>query len=161
MIQGRILHVKCRLPQKSLNVINVYQHTENATAQTKAPMQTRATLWKTLDGLLDTLAFRNLLVLGGDFNCPLRGHGPPPVCPLVTSKNSKACGLIKKSMLHTARTHDSGPTFIGSQGNSTIDFLFFRKIQMDSLAHHGKCMQEFPLASWRELLDHRSITGSP
>ena len=28
---------------------------------------------------------------------------------------------------------------------------------MDSLAHHGKCMQEFPLASWRELLDHSSL----
>ena len=111
---GRILHVKCRLPQKSLDVINVYQHTENATAQIKAPMQARATLWKTLDGLLDTLAFRNLLVLGGDFNCPLRGHGPPPACPPTDQQEFE--GL-------TQNTHDSGPTFIGSQGNSTIDFL--------------------------------------
>ena len=145
-IQGRLQHVKCRLHSKSIDIINVYQYTEKVTAQVKVPMQARTTLLSQLDHLLGRIAYRNILVVGGDFNCPL--------------DQSAFAGLLKKFMLHSSRTHDKGPTYIGPTGSSTIDFLLFRKAQMDSLAHHGRSLKDFPLASWREVPDHMPIVSS-
>ena len=157
-IQGRLLHVKCRLHAKTLDILNVYQYTENVTCQVKTPSKARTNLWTQMDFILERVAFRNLLVIGGDFNCPL--PGPDSTVHRAHPDQQQFAGVLKKHNLHTTRTHDGGPTFIGNQGSSTIDFLFFRKVQMDSLAHHGRCLKDFPLASWRESPDHLPILSS-
>ena len=117
----------------------------------------RATFWTQLDQVLHTIAHRNTLLLGGDFNS-LTGHGPPPASPHADCQDFE--GLIKKYRLHTTRTHDGCPTFQGLQGNSTIDFIFLRQQQMDAPAHAGTRIRNFPLASWRGTQDHLPIVCS-
>ena len=155
---GRILHVKCRIGAKSIDLINVYQHPEAVTKTRHKPGEARALIWHKLDGLLHGLAHRNILCMGGDFNCSLPGHGPKPSNP--SADVEEFAGLLRKYHCHTVRSHDGIPSFIGATGRSTIDFVFMRSSQMDRPAHNGHCLQEFPLAAWRTVVDHRPILVS-
>ena len=120
-------------------------------------MKSRAHLWQQLDKTLRQIAHRSILVLGGDFNTPLAGHGNSPTKPPLDTLEFS--GLVKKYRLGSVRTHDGGPTFIGTQGASTIDFVFLRQIQFDP-ARQGKCLRDTPLACWREVPDHFPILSS-
>ena len=56
--------------------------------------------------------------------------------------------------------HDPNPSFTRPQGSANIDFVFMRKVQLDGLARQGKCLSQFPLASWRCAPDHAPILMS-
>ena len=77
-----LLHVRCRIGSKALDLINVYQHPDTVTTQRVKPLEARQSIWMQLDGLLHGLAHRNIMLLGGDFNCSLPGHGPAPSAPM-------------------------------------------------------------------------------
>ena len=158
ILPGRLQHVKCRIGEKFLDIVNVYQHTDHANPTRPHPMTSREEVWTHVDHVLHTIAHRNVLVLGGDFNCSL-----PLQSSMTTGQYPDAAefsGLIRKYHLHTVRTHDKGPTFKGPQGQSTIDYIFLRQVQMDSYAHQGSCIRDFPLASWRGFQDHLPVLCS-
>ena len=80
IIKGRLLHARVfpsRLksdPGCSIDVLCAYQH---AGDDEKTMAGGRQKFWTTLSRTLSTLPGRNLLVLGGDFNCtpePSSGH---------------------------------------------------------------------------------------
>ena len=79
---GRLLHVRCRLGNNSMVLINIYSTLRHIPRndQTEASRCQRQTLWERLDRLLHTLARRNLTVLAGDFHCPLQANGKTS-CP--------------------------------------------------------------------------------
>ena len=158
VLPGRIQRVHCRLDSKALDIINVYQYPDTPTQTRADPMKSRAHLWQQLDKTLHQIAHRNILVLGGDFNTPLAGHGNSPSKPPMDTLELRS--LVKKYHLGSVRTHDGGPTFIGTQGASTIDFVFLRQIQFDHPARQGKCLRDTPLACWRETPDHFPILSS-
>ena len=158
ILPGRLQHVKCRIGEKFLDIVNVYQHTDHANPTRPHPMTSREEVWTHVDHVLHTIAHRNVLVLGGDFNCSL-----PLQSSMTTGQYPDAAefsGLIRKYHLHTVRTHDTGPTFKGPQGQSTIDYIFLRQVLMDSYAHQGSCIRDFPLASWRGFQDHLPVLCS-
>ena len=157
-IEGRVQHVRCSLGDKCLDIVNVYQFPDTCSKDRKDPIASRLQVWKAMDQLLHSLAHRNVLIWGGDFNCSLPGHGTPPANLQADFREFE--GLLRKYHLHTMRTHDGHPTFVGPQGSSTIDFLFQRRQQMDGPAHEGRCLREFPVASWRLGIDHRPLIAS-
>ena len=158
VIPGRLQHVKCRLESKALEISNSYQYTLNPTQTRTDPQKFRRIFWQKLDQLMHQMAHRNVLVLGGDFNCPLTGHGTPPAVMPPDAFDFQ--NLIKKYHMGTVRAHDGGPTYIGSQGASTIDFVFLRPAQLDYPARQGKRLTNVPLACWREQPDHFPILCS-
>ena len=158
IIPGRLQHVKCRLGSKSIDIINAYQFPDSYTQQRTAPLKCRANFWQKFDMLLHQMPHRNVLLIGGDFNCPLAGHGRLPTKPPVDISEFE--GIVKKYHLGTTRAHDGGPSYIGSQGESTIDFVLLRQTQLDYPARQGRCLTDTPLACWREQTDHLPILCS-
>ena len=155
---GRLLHVRCNLGSKALDLINFYQHPDTVTSIRDKPLEARQTLWMQLDGLMHGLAHRNIMLLGGDFNCTVMGHSPTPAKPMPDA--DELSGLLKKYHCQSVRTDDGTPSYVGAAGQSTIDFIFMRSTQMDKLTRTGQCLKEFPLASWRAVIDHRPIVTS-
>ena len=156
-IPGRLLHVKCNLGTLSCDIINGYQHPLHKTQLRPDPLAARAHFWNRLDDTLGIIPFRNILVLGGDFNCDLeprfaRNSAYPDVAELQE--------ISKKYSLATVRTHDSQPSFVGPNGTAYIDHVPMRKCQMDGETRQGRCIKNFPLASWRVHPDHLPIVTS-
>ena len=118
---GRLLHVRCRIANKAVDVVNVYQHPDTTTTTRTKPMEARSTLWAKLEGLLHGLAHPNIFLMGGDFNCTLPGHGPTPANPMPDV--DEFAGIVKIHHLHSIRTHDGTPSFVGAAGQPTIDFV--------------------------------------
>ena len=157
-VPGRLLHVKCQLGSSSIDVVNLYQHPDAVMKSRPRPQEARGLVWSSLDQLLHSLASRNILLLGGDFNCAIQGHGRRPLWP--TADESDLQELVRKYHLSTVRTHDPNPTYIGHGSNSTIDFVFMRQQQMDALSREGHSLTLIPLASWKDAEDHLPIVCS-
>ena len=157
VVPGRLLHVKCQIGAISCDIFNCYQHPLHVTTNRPDPLASRAAIWNAIDAALCRVPFRNILVLGGDFNCD------PKPCQATYSAYPDVLEfqeLIKKYSLASVRTHDSQPSFIGPNGHANIDFILMRQCQLDGEARRGHCVTDFPLASWRQMPDHLPIVTS-
>ena len=158
IIPGRLMHIKCRLGPNSLDIVNVYQHPDQHSSVRKDPLAARGEVWNQLDRLLHRLARRNLTVIAGDFNCPLKSQSKLSThCP---TDMYEFVELTRKYHLGTVRAHDHTPTFIGHQGHSIIDFVLMPTCQMDAHCRNGRTLPDFPVASWRAIRDHLPIVCS-
>ena len=153
-IPGRVQHVKCRLAQTTLEIVQVYQYTTEVTSTRAKPFDSRAEVWSSLDTILTHLPIRNVLVVAGDFNTDLhkQPHEPQDAWELRE--------LCRKHTLATVRPYDHAHTFEGPGGKSTIDHVLMRRCQQDSQVKHSRVFQSFPVAGWRALRDHMPILSS-
>ena len=146
ILPGRLLHVKCRTGHNSLDIVNIYQHPDHCTLTRRAPLEARGEVWTKLDHLLHRLPCRNLRVIAGDFNCPLKAPTHSAHCP---SDMFDFVELVPKYSLGSVRAHDGAPTYVGPQGHSIIDHVLMPHSQMDGHCRRGRTLPDFPVASWR------------
>ena len=114
-------HVKCRLAQTTLELVQVYQYTTEVTSTRAKPFESRAEVWSSLDTILTHLPIRNVLVVAGDFNTELHRHTPEPQDAWELRE------LCRKHTLATVRPYDNAHTFEGPGGTSTIDHVLMRR----------------------------------
>ena len=152
VIPGRLQHVKCKFDNISCDFLNVYQHPMNTITNRTNPLASRHELWQKLDEMIQRLPFRNVALIGGDFNCTTNADraNSSELYPDALEFTE----LLRKHNLSTVRSHDNTPSYQGPTGHANIDYVFMRRSQMDGEAHQGKCLPMFPLASWRSIPDH-------
>ena len=116
-------------------------------------LSTRLGVWETLHESLTHLPFCNRLILAGDFNTSI-----------ISSAHADAFELRQIIQHHNLgsllQSQKDKPTYYSQQGNSQIDFVFGRQCQLDSKAKTGIVDLQTPLASWREVPDHRPLICS-
>ena len=153
---GRLQLVKCRTKWGTIDLLNFYQFTTQSTqGRPPAPFEARRKLWDALEQQIKSAPYRNVLVIGGDFNTSLdRTH--------VSSFQDAGIlrNLIRDFGLTSLRVHDASPTFIGPRGSSRIGFVFTRRAQADKQAHGSFCLTAFPLIQARAFPDHLPILSS-
>ena len=154
---GRALHVRLRSTNRHIDLMNIYQHTSK-----KQNLDLRKELLQQTLRHAQGLPRRNLLFMGGDFNCCL------PTIPDLTGNETYAWqGEITKGSQHpdaddfrnfvvtlqlqslnTWQPKD-GPTFVheASTGSYTarIDFGFMRASTADGHSRRPTVLTEFPL----------------
>lgn len=132
-INERIIMLTLSLKNGSLNIISIYA------PQTGRPKQERNTFYKDLQGLLDTIPWKNSVVIMGDFN----GHVGNAAIPGIKQRfndaamNESSEDLIEFCCLNELRINntffDHKPqhkyTWMDNRGQkSTIDFIITNKI---------------------------------
>ena len=152
---GRLQLIKCKTPWGTIDLINFYQFTTQSTQGRPAPFEARRKLWDALEQQIRSAPYRNVLVLGGDFNTSLERSSASSFQDVGTFRN-----LISDFGLTSLRVHDASPTFIGPRGSSRIDFVFMRRAQADRQAHGSFCLTSFPLLQARAFPDHVPILSS-
>ena len=149
ILQGKLGH-------SSLDLVNLYQFPDSYTMNRKNPIEARGGVWTQLDTLLHSIARRNLMVVAGDFNCPLT----PKNDKSTPDENLELRELIKKYHLGSVRGQTNAPTFFGAQGNSCIDHVLLPQAQMDAQCRRGRTVPNFPVAAWRTIRDHVPVISS-
>ena len=141
---GRLVHIQVQLDRRAIDLIGCYQHTYAATTQRQSA---RTLLWDQLDQLLHGLVARNILVLGGDFNCDLlqaASHSGPEVFHWRGSltrgaqhrDNGRFTSLVRLHGLVALNTWTPhlGPTYEHANACSRIDFIITRKQVADGIS---------------------------
>ena len=150
LLLGRILHVRVKTPQVTLDVLSCYQHPWRPGQSQEDNLQARSKVWDTLHESLSALPFRNRLILAGDFNSSLVTE--------VGADHLEFKRLVKHHHLDSLLSSTpTVPTYYSPQGNTQIDYVFGRRCQLDANARCGVVDLQCPLASWREALDHRPL----
>ena len=131
LVDGRILHLRVKLPEHGLNLLNVYQHPWRAADTYDNNVKNREKIWQCLHSTLEKVPFRNQLLIAGDFNSSL-------------IKDNHADDTSFRQLLkhhHLGSILQSNPaqlTFFSPQGNSQIDYVFSRGVsQLDARAKEG------------------------
>ena len=141
---GRLVHLQVQQASRSIDFIGCYQHTYANKPQRIAH---RARFWDQLEQLLHGLAARNILVLGGDFNCDLMqsaSHSGPEVFRwrgsltrgALHSDNGRFTSLVRTHGLVALNTWSPclGPTYEHADACSRIDFIMTRKQVADGIS---------------------------
>lgn len=141
---GRLVHIQVQLTSRAIDLIGCYQHTYAATTQRHTA---RAQLWDQLDQLMHGLVARNILVLGGDFNCDLlqaASHSGPEVFHWKGSltrgalhrDNGRFTSLLRLHGLVALNTWTPtlGPTYAHANACSRIDLIITRKQVADGVS---------------------------
>lgn len=157
VIDGRLVHVQMQLPNRNIDVVGCYQHTQNPSMDR---WKARSTWWTRLDHLLHGLATRNTLFLAGDFNTSLPqscSHAGPQHFwwngNLVLGAQHRDQGqfmeLLRMHGLVALNTWHPGlgPTFKTDLACSRIDFLITRKNLADGQAKQIRYTWDAPFCS--------------
>ena len=150
LLAGRLLHVRVKQPDSSLDLIVAYQHPWRSTLSHDQNMEARDTMWQTLHEGLSKLPFRNRLLLAGDFNASMLNTSYPDNKELHKIVQHHGLGS-----LHSSRPTQA--TYYSPQGNTQIDYVFGRVCQLDAEARQGLVDMQTLLAGWRDSLDHRPL----
>ena len=164
-LPGRLVHVQLRLSPRYLDFLACYQFCFQSNAMRQADRQR---WWECLETTLSRLPRRHVLAIAGDFNCSLTrqthhiGHmgyhwqGETHQGPTHGDSDT---------FLHIIRTYDLnvlnswqpslGPTYIGQQGHSRIDFCLTRHHMADGCSRAVKYLWNAPFKS--SLQDHCPI----
>ena len=153
VIDGRVQHVRIKLKDHGVDLLNVYQHPWRSTDSQETNIANRDTVWKALHQSLSQVPFRNQLLIAGDFNASLLHASNPD--------DEQFRQLVRHH--HLGSLLQSKPTqctYFAPQGKSQIDYVFSRQCQLDAKAKQGWVDLNNPLGSWRTSLDHRPLISS-
>ncbi|CAE7341282.1 unnamed protein product, partial [Symbiodinium microadriaticum] len=158
---GRLIHV--RVPHQSIHVdvVNWYQYAINE--QEGTPERRQQLLIK-VQRCIAHLPKRNVLIFGGDFNCPCEPY--KHVCGQVTVPFNKMHYMDLQDHQHVWRTllltalntwqqpvHGQVATFAMGETEtavrSQIDFIMTRTQQVTARAKQASIIADFPVAAWR------------
>ena len=154
IVEGRLLHVQLRMGSRCIDILGCYQHTQ---ASNKLRQQERLSWWNQLDQTLNSLARRNVLIMGGDFNCSLPQASSYTGPAEFRWKGSLTTGAVHADQGHFLRVIKNhgitalntwdislGPTFVQAQHCSRIDFMFTRKPHANGVAKDIKYVAYAP-----------------
>ena len=153
IIKGRLLHVrifpsgKLNDPEFSIDVLCIYQH---AADEQYCLHGGRQKVWVMLARCLAGLPRRNLLLLGGDFNCtpmPQSGHTGPGHCPpeKYRADAPELQDIIRVHDLCLLNTWSSAKhynmyTFQMGERQVQIDYLITRRLHANNVARQSRPM---------------------
>ena len=153
VLPGRILWVRLHFSQRSVDLVNIYQHVW----QTDRIDQGEDFLQQ-LGDLLHKIPRRNMIYMAGDFNTSMS-----LVSDVIGSVYNPANALQKTHQTHTdwrklhdllqihgmvaLNTYDAslGGTYIYQEGTSRIDYVFCRKYHVETIAKQVHYLTDFPL----------------
>ena len=152
-IPGRILQLRLHGPNRSIDILNIYQYTCITTH-----MDQRRQLWHELFSLLSKLPKRNTLIMAGDFNCSAdhrsnaigyptyrtnegRSHGPRHVDASHWHQLLSQHDLVA---LNTWNMSD-GATYEFCNQHSRIDYICTRRTHADKMAKDVQLLRDFTL----------------
>ena len=157
-IPGRLQHIRLLQGGWTADVLNIYQKPYNSHPKAiRQAREIRLEVWEALRKLLHVLAARNMVVLLGDYNCPIKpcaaagvrispgqhsGHMP--------ADQTRLQQLLEDfSLAHlNSWCRGAGATFFHHQGASLIDHILMRGAQLDDRAKQAKPVR-LGLAAWR------------
>ena len=153
LIPGRVLHVRIFGSNRSIDIINVYQHVHGPHR-----IQDRQEVWDALHQLLATLPKRHIWIIAGDFNTSLQKCGPAVGSPSYDWKGSRRTGPkhsdadFFQNLLHVydlcavnTWKHSLGPTYQFDQQHSRIDYILCKRHHMDQKTRDVHYLIDFPL----------------
>eukprot|EP00439_Symbiodinium_sp_Y106_P022897 s2239_g2.t2 len=158
---GRLLHVRVPHGNTHVDVLNWYQYAVNQQDNT---FDRRQKLLIQLQKTVAHLPRRNLLLLGGDFNCPCEPHGSTcgqAIVPhnqlyyLDVQDHQQVWRSLHLTALNTWSLPQSGQlaTFVFGEANaqsySQIDFVMIRSQHVTNQAKTSHVLADFPVAAWR------------
>ena len=152
-IPGRLVQLRIHGKNRCIDLINVYQYTCIA-----SHMELRNQVWHQLFTLLQTFSRKNVLIMGGDFNCSAIQHSDAIGIPTFRNGNTRCHGprhpdtdqwhqLLLQFDLTALNTWNSSDmaTYIFGTHASRIDFICTRRIHADSTARDVKHLRDFTL----------------
>ena len=176
IIKGRLLHVrifpsgKLNDPEFSIDVLCIYQH---AADEQYCLHGGRQKVWVMLARCLAGLPRRNLLLLGGDFNCtpmPQSGHTGPGHCPpeKYRADAPELQDIIRVHDLCLLNTWSSAKhynmyTFQMGERQVQIDYLITRRLHANNVARQSRPMwggDSLDFSPWRGGAKHMAIQCS-
>ena len=175
VLPGRLLHVRVYpdfLTDKldvSLETLCAYQH---AAIDTASHISSRQRFWTQLSRSIASLPHRNVLLLGGDFNCTPKGSAGRMGAGLISGSahpdSTEFRDIIVEHDLCVLNTWQSGCkngnyTFMNGDRSSQIDYLMLRRSHADCIARDS-CplmgLHAVDHSPWRGGGKHRAITCS-
>ena len=152
-LPGRILHLRIHGASNSIDVINVYQFVSN-----HSNLESRAEVWNLLQSLIQSIPKRNILILGGDFNCSLRQRSSSVGAGTFLNDHKRCFGSVHsdEDLFHSIlKTHDiqalntwslqNTATYEFGLHRSRIDFLCCKRVHSDQTARDVHALVHFPL----------------
>ena len=173
LVKGRLLHVRLFPTQKvaapccSVDILCLYQHAgdDHATLQGG-----RQKVWVSLSRCLASLPQRNLLVVGGDFNCSPHpqsgrtgpGHCPPDQYRADASELQDIVCVHDLCVLNTwCSTQDYNMhTFRMGDRLAQIDYILTRRVHATFTARQSRPMwgsNSLDFSPWRGGAEHMAI----
>ena len=153
IIPGRLLHVRLKQQEQSLDYLLLYQHPWRNTLSQLDNLAIRQQVWDALHECLTRMPFRNQLILSGDFNATVLNNNYPDNKQLRHILNHHGLTTLLQTQIHH-------PTYFSAQGNTQIDYIFCRTSQVDAQAKRGFVDAHSPLGSWRDAQDHKPLIAS-
>ena len=158
---GRLLHVRIPHGSTHVDILNWCQYAIN---QQHGTPDRRQKLLMQIQKTIAHLPRRNVLLLGGDFNCPCEPHGT--VCGTAVVPHNPLYYPDVQDHQHVWRSlhltalntwsrpqHGQLATFIFGEANdqsySQIDFVMIRSHHITDQARTSQVVADFPVAAWR------------
>ena len=170
VVPGRLLHVRVSGKHYGIDLLSCYQHVISSRESRSSTSSKRDTIWTALGRCLSSMPRRNILLLGGDFNCSavaqagLAGSSSPAASDYYFDQDelmslAQAHGLC---FLNTwTRCRDSSmQTFLNGVHSSQIDYLLTRSSQADSIAKQARPVPSLDFSPWRLGARHAPVQAS-
>ena len=158
---GRLLHVRIPHGSTHVDILNWCQYAIN---QQHGTPDRRQKLLMQIQKTIAHLPRRNVLLLGGDFNCPCEPHGA--VCGTAVVPHNPLYYPDVQDHQHVWRSlhltalntwsrpqHGQLATFIFGEANdqscSQIDFVMIRSHHITDQARTSQVVADVPVAAWR------------
>ena len=152
---GRLVHVQLRLQPRYIDILACYQFCFNSHSARQAD---RSRWWECLETSLRHLPTRHVLALAGDFNCSLPMENSHVGHKGYHWQDGMREGTHHGDMdifMHILRTFDlnvlnswhpqNGPTYIGLNCSSRIDFCITRQHMADGASRDVKYLWDAPV----------------
>ena len=162
---GRLVHVQLRLSPRYLDFLACYQFSFQSNTTRQAD---RLRWWECFESVLGRLATRHVLAIAGDFNCSLPISTSQVGHPGYQWQGQMSEGTVHGDsdiFIHILRTYDLnvlnswnpalGPTFVGMDCHSRIDFCITRQHMADGFSRDVKYLWNASIKS--DFKDHCPI----
>ena len=132
LIPGRLLYLRLMFDRVH-DIYTIYQTAWNTTKPTRALLQDRQDLWGKLRQCIQHIPQSHMLVVIGDFNCPLQqdsqyigSHDPRFDQALQSDKQDFQLIIRELSLVAVHCKQKYVPTFLHGSHQTRIDFAFMR-----------------------------------
>ena len=169
LVAGRLLHVRGTIAGTPFDVLSVYQKVRIAGSDEaiQKNLAERATVWRQLDRCLDSLPYRDIVIVAGDLTTVLprttgltgSSVGTEQGTSAYYAEAAAAADMLLRAGLVACNTYGKRKhTFVHSKGESLIDYAFTRRMSADAVARAASAV-DTPLAGWRTG-GHSVLVGS-
>ena len=170
VVPGRLLHVRVSGKHFGIDLLSCYQHVISSRESQSSTSSKRDFIWTALGRCLSSMPRRNILLLGGDFNCSavaqagLAGSSSPPASDYYFDQDelmslAQAHGLCFLNTWTRCRG-SSMQNFLNGVHSSQIDYILTRCSQADSIAKQARPVPSLDFSPWRLGARHAPVQAS-